>query len=358
MVIERPYRVFCCSAHEDQEFLQHLRMHLKPLERERLVEIRTDLDISAGAEWKQAVDRYLDMAEIILLLISPSFMASDSCFHEANKAISRRKQGRAYVVPIIIRPTDWRNTSLGELLCLPREGKPVSLWPNTDTALLSVAEEIRMLVQKSPMSIYSDEAKEKQHMPPIQEDPLFADGRGRPITKTTNYNISNSSGNAIGDNAQVHIHGNQNIVYGNQKDGIGSLGKGAKALWNGEYSTAKKDLGQAIEYIDSDKQPEEASKAHYLLALASLGGKLPRSQGKRGMESIEELMKSAIRLYACTSYYRIFACIKKDLFEYTRLRSHLNEAYIFENTAASLPRQAIDDENERFFQHCEPRLLL
>jgi hypothetical protein len=169
------------------------------------------------------------------------------------------------------------------------------------------------------------------------------------------YKVS-GSGNAIGDGAQLHIHETQ--IYGEQKDGIGSLEKGARALWNGEYSSAKKELSQAVEYINSNNQPEEASKAHYLLALASLNGKLPHSQGRASIKSIEESMQSAIRLYPCVSYYRILASIKKELFEYTRVRSHLNEASTLEKQAASLPRRAIDDENEQYFHHCQERLSL
>ena len=396
MAIERPCHIFCCSVQEDQEILQQLKAHLKSLEHDRLITLQTNLDISPGAEWDQEIDRHLDMSDIIFLLISSNFMASDIGFDEMNKALIRQKKGSARVIPIIISPTDWRNTPLGKLLCLPRDGTPVSQWQSIDNALFSITGEIRKIVQKAPTSNPADETKNISWISPTQEEPAFTSSREQdgktaraytfngPLTGTNvfsdnaqmqnrdqihgdrihiqgdqiqgdKYKVS-GSGNAIGDGAQLHIHETQ--IYGEQKDGIGSLEKGARALWNGEYSSAKKELSQAVEYINSNNQPEEASKAHYLLALASLNGKLPHSQGRASIKSIEESMQSAIRLYPCVSYYRILASIKKELFEYTRVRSHLNEASTLEKQAASLPRRAIDDENEQYFHHCQERLSL
>ncbi len=162
-------------------------------------------------------------------------------------------------------------------------------------------------------------------------------------------------GQVIGDHATVHQHFYGNTKEG-QKDGIRSLERGSQTLWGGDYPSAKKELRVAVDEIDGEGQPGEAAKARYFYALALLDGKLPRTQGGAVMQSIQELMNNAIRLHPCASYYRIFACIKRNFFEYNGLNHRLNEVPTLEHKGASLPRCADDDGNEEYFRHCQPRL--
>lgn len=135
-----------------------------------------------------------------------------------------------------------------------------------------------------------------------------------------------------------------------------SLEKGKTALWDGSYSFAKKELRKAVEGIDDENQDREASKAKYFLVLALLGGKLPRIQGREVMQFIEELMKDALRIHPYASYYRIFACIKRDFFQYNGFAYRLNEVNTLETKGASLSRSIDDEEIEEYFRHCQPRL--
>jgi len=89
--MEIPCLVFCCYARKDQEFLHDLKTHLKSLEREGLITVKADIDISPGAEWETTINHHLEVANIILLLISPDFIASDYCFNEEmRRAIVRQ----------------------------------------------------------------------------------------------------------------------------------------------------------------------------------------------------------------------------------------------------------------------------
>jgi hypothetical protein len=71
--------IFCCCAREDQAMLLELKKHLTPLQREELITLWADVDIDAGAEWEREIRRYLNTAHVILLLVSPDFVASDYC---------------------------------------------------------------------------------------------------------------------------------------------------------------------------------------------------------------------------------------------------------------------------------------
>jgi hypothetical protein len=144
-----PVNVFFCYDHEDEAFLNKLKMHLSPLQREGLIDIWYDREISAGAEKGREIDKHLNSAHIILLLVSPAFMNSDYCYSvELARAIERHVSGEACVVPIILRPIDWHNASFGNLKPLPKDGQPVTDWSNRDKAFLDIARGIRKVVEE------------------------------------------------------------------------------------------------------------------------------------------------------------------------------------------------------------------
>lgn len=51
------------------------------------------------------------------------------------------------VIPVVLRPVGWEPSDLGRLQALPREGKPVIMWPNWDQTLPDVANGVRKAVE-------------------------------------------------------------------------------------------------------------------------------------------------------------------------------------------------------------------
>jgi|GEM_PF-3389057 len=144
-----PLRVFYSYAHEDEELRDHLNEHLSILHRTGLIEEWHDRAIGAGDDWRAQIDTHAREAHIVLLLISPSFLASDYCYDtEMKLALSRNGKGEAIVVPIILRPVDWSGAPFAHLQALPRNAKAVTLWQNQDEALADVARGIREVVQR------------------------------------------------------------------------------------------------------------------------------------------------------------------------------------------------------------------
>src|SRR2546421_1670343 len=120
--------IFCCYAHKDKQLLEELKSHLRPLQRQGLISIWNDSDISPGSNWEEAIHSHLTTAHIILLLVSPDFMASEYCYStEMKQAMERHERGEAKVIPIILRPVNWQGI-LGKLQALPTDGKPVTNW--------------------------------------------------------------------------------------------------------------------------------------------------------------------------------------------------------------------------------------
>src|SRR5579864_8531008 len=130
---KNPLKLFYCYAHQDKELRDTLDIHLSILKRQKLIEIWYDGKISAGAEWEQEIDKHLGSADIVLLLVSAAFLASDYCYgKEMERALKRHKEGTARVVPIILRPVYWKNAPFSTLQVLPTGAKAVTSWTNPD----------------------------------------------------------------------------------------------------------------------------------------------------------------------------------------------------------------------------------
>lgn len=141
--------IFSCYAHEDEALFKKLKSHMGMLQRQGLVYLSHDRDITAGTEREQAINKHLDEAQIILLLVSPDFINSEYCYSvEMQRAIERHEAGTAHVIPIILRPTDRRGTSFEKLQALPSEDKPVTTWRNRDEAFLAITHGIRQAVEQ------------------------------------------------------------------------------------------------------------------------------------------------------------------------------------------------------------------
>ena len=142
--------IFCCYARKDHSLLNELQIHLIPLKRLGLITLWADTDIDAGIEWEKEIEKHLETAQIILLLISPEFIASDYCYSiEMKRAMERHECGEARVIPIILRHTSWQLAPFGKLQPLPTGAKPVisSSWRNKNVAFHDVAEGIRKTVE-------------------------------------------------------------------------------------------------------------------------------------------------------------------------------------------------------------------
>ena len=112
--------VFCCYARKDQRLLLELKAHLTLLQRQSLISLWTDIDISPGALWEEEINKHLGRAQIILLLVSPAFMASDYCYSkEMKQAMDMHEHGQACVVPIILRAIDLEDAPFKKIQMLP-----------------------------------------------------------------------------------------------------------------------------------------------------------------------------------------------------------------------------------------------
>ncbi len=149
-----PVKIFLCYARKDASLLNKLKDYLWPLEKQGLIDLWYDREISAGTEWEKEIDKHLNEAQIILLLVSPDFMNSNYINNiELKRAIERHDRGEARVIPVILRLVHWQSAPFGRLQALPKNGKPVKSWRDMDKALFEVAEGIRFDLIQEPASM-------------------------------------------------------------------------------------------------------------------------------------------------------------------------------------------------------------
>lgn len=141
--------VFFSYSHEDEQLRNQLEQQLSILKRQGVIATWHDRRITAGEEIDHAISGSLESADIILLLVSPAFLDSDYCYdREMLRAMERHEAREAVVIPVILRPCEWHNTPFGKLLATPTDGKPVTQWPDRDTAFLEVIKAIRAAAEK------------------------------------------------------------------------------------------------------------------------------------------------------------------------------------------------------------------
>lgn len=152
-VMASPLKLFISYSHLDEIYRNELLKQLRPLERQKLITIWSDVEITPGEEWELAIRSKLNDADIVVLLISSDFLASDFCTSvELKTALKRHAFGRARVVPIVVRDCDWQSAPFAKLQVLPERGKPITSWATADSAWRNVTQQLRALLEKLSVS--------------------------------------------------------------------------------------------------------------------------------------------------------------------------------------------------------------
>lgn len=154
-------KVFISYSHADETLRQELDKHLASLKHQGIVGIWHDRRISAGQDWANEIDKNLESADIVLLLISADFISSDYCYRkEMNEAMRRHDAGEAVVIPVILRPCDWHDLSFGKLQAATRDGRAITKFPSLDEGFLEVVQSIKAVAKKRRIGQHAVPANE------------------------------------------------------------------------------------------------------------------------------------------------------------------------------------------------------
>lgn len=146
---KRETSVFFSYAHKDKLLRDQLENHLSILKYRGLITTWHDREITAGDDWEHTVNKHLENASIILLLISASFMASHYCYSiEMEHALERHRRGEARVIPVLLRPVLYTDAPFASLQMLPSDGRSIVTYRVRDKAFMDVAKEIERVLQQ------------------------------------------------------------------------------------------------------------------------------------------------------------------------------------------------------------------
>ena len=146
--------VFFSYSHKDEALRDQLETHLALLKNQGLIDAWYDRRIIAGDEVDNAIFSKLETAEIILLLVSADFLSSAYCYsREMARAMERHQAGDARVIPVILRHCVWHGAPFGKLMAAPKDGKPITSWPDRDEALADVAKQVTNAVEAKSRSV-------------------------------------------------------------------------------------------------------------------------------------------------------------------------------------------------------------
>ncbi|MEO6891765.1 MAG: toll/interleukin-1 receptor domain-containing protein, partial [Ktedonobacteraceae bacterium] len=138
--------VFISYTTEDEEMQKKLLEHLSLFKRQGLISLAPAHSLNVSQEQAQAD---LDASDIILLLVSSAYIASDYCYEiEMPRALERHTAGVARVIPILLSPCDWQETPFGKLFALPRHFQPITEWSSREAAYADVAKNIKAVITK------------------------------------------------------------------------------------------------------------------------------------------------------------------------------------------------------------------
>lgn len=142
--------VYISYAPEDNEIRNQLQDHLEVMDYSGLQITWSDGKIGAGQVQKPVIEERLKKAQVILLLVSVSYLKliKTNLKIEMIRAVERERQGKARVIPIIARSCEWKGAPFGRLAVLPSSTIPIDLAPNRDQILLEVARDIRIAIEE------------------------------------------------------------------------------------------------------------------------------------------------------------------------------------------------------------------
>lgn len=164
--------VFCAYHSKDEKLWRKLEKHLMILERRKIINAWSSHMLRPGEEQLKTINAHINTADIILLLVSPDFLASDYCYEiEVKRAIERFETSEATVIPIILRPVNWKGTPFSGLQILPTGGKAVINWRSRDDAFYDISLEVQYVAEKilERFSIHPNQLRYTHEVQDVQE---------------------------------------------------------------------------------------------------------------------------------------------------------------------------------------------
>jgi TIR domain-containing protein len=149
-----PPSIFISYSHKDEALVEELLEFLQPLKIAGRITLWNDRAIDIGQLWDEEIKKALHAANIILLLLSPSFLASSYINRvEISGALENRREKKAWVIPVMLRPCDLESHivpgekyQIKDFLGLPKDMQPVIKWETHEDAWIDVINGLKRVI--------------------------------------------------------------------------------------------------------------------------------------------------------------------------------------------------------------------
>ena len=142
--------VFVSYALEDQQMWKELEKHLISFKRKGFINLWTTAGSLREEDRYEITLYHLNNAHLILLLISPDYIASDYLYEiEMKRALERFDTEEAQVLTILLHLTCWEDEPFSKFRIVPDRNNypiPVSLWRKKGQAYVQIAYRIRDMI--------------------------------------------------------------------------------------------------------------------------------------------------------------------------------------------------------------------
>ncbi len=119
--------IFVSYSHKDKRWLERLQTHLRPLERDRSIDVWSDLMIKPGDGWEDEIRSAIGRAGVAILLVSANFLASDFAMEEEVPRLLRSaEENGAIIMPLIVGPSLFSKSSLASFQAVNSPQSPLS----------------------------------------------------------------------------------------------------------------------------------------------------------------------------------------------------------------------------------------
>ncbi|MBO9561114.1 MAG: toll/interleukin-1 receptor domain-containing protein [Niastella sp.] len=150
-----PTSIFISYSHKDESLMEELFEFLQPLVFAKRIKLWNDKAIAVGDPWDETIKKALEGSDIILFLLSPSFLASTYINSvEIARAFELRKQGRK-LIPVMLRPCDIdshivpdQQYKVSDFQGLPKNMLPIVKWETHEDGWIDVVRGIKSILPK------------------------------------------------------------------------------------------------------------------------------------------------------------------------------------------------------------------
>ena len=141
-------QIFYSYCHDEEARLTELRKEMALVIENAQASEWFDRQISGG-ENLSVIFHELEKSDIVLLLLSPGYLASPSCKKEIAAALKRRMNEGISVIPVVVNRCGWKeHKELRNILAVPTDGKPIAEWSIPGKAWEIIRAELKRAITK------------------------------------------------------------------------------------------------------------------------------------------------------------------------------------------------------------------